>query len=40
MTEPIGVCNSSDKDLFIEYLGPADPSTLSDVFKEYPILYR
>jgi hypothetical protein len=40
MTEPIGVCNSSDKDLFIEYLGPADPSTLSDVFKEYPVLYR
>jgi hypothetical protein len=40
MTEPIGVCNSNDKDLFIEYLGPADPSTLSDVFKEYPVLYR
>jgi hypothetical protein len=28
------------KDLYMEYRMPADPSTLSDVFKEYPVLYR
>ena len=40
LTEPIGVCNSSDKDVFIEYLGPADPEALRAVFRDYPVLYR
>ncbi len=40
LTEPVGLYNPSDKDIFMEYIGPGNSETLSDVFKEYPVLYR
>jgi hypothetical protein len=40
LTEPIGVVNPSDKEIYMEVVGPANAETLSEVFKEYPVLYR
>jgi hypothetical protein len=40
LTEPIGVVNPSDKDIYMEVVGPANAESLSEIFKEYPVLYR